>query len=151
MDEEIGIPGYANGVAFAEIGGEQYMAVATSKGRYSHSRVYLYRVKEDPRTGREHFICYDSRKFPPMAEELVCDGENAYFLFESSATCYSTLAYRKCSYLVDRICALSAIELFWQQEAYRRVFGGGNGHILITQDEKYQEKRYWWDSDPQKA
>lgn len=151
MEEEIGIPGYANGLAFAEIGGEEYMAVATSKGRYSHSKVYLYRVNEDPKTGERRYRCYDSCKFPPMAEELVCDGENAYFLFESSATCYSTAAYRKCSYPVDRICALSAMELFWQQEAYQRAFWDDSGRILITQDEKYQEKRYWWDARPEQA
>ncbi len=146
MQEEIEIPGYANGVAFAEIGRKTYMAVTTSKGRYFHSRVCLYQVTEDAETGEKRYECYSSRKFPPMAEELVCDGERAYFLFESSATCYSTLPYQKCSYPVDRICALSALELFWQKECYRRALGAGSSHIALTQEEKYQEKRYWWDA-----
>ncbi|MCI9530798.1 MAG: hypothetical protein HFH38_03435 [Lachnospiraceae bacterium] len=145
LQDEMGIPGYANGVAFTEIGRESYMAVTTSKGRYFHSWIYLYQLGEDEKTGEKRYECYDSRKFPPMAEELVCDGRTVYVLFESSATCYSTLAYRKCSYPVDRICALSTLGLFWQQEAYGNGFGAGSGHIRITQEEKYQEKRYWWE------
>ena len=89
---------------------------------------------------------YDSCKFPPMAEELVCDGENMYFLFESSATCYSALAYAKCKYPVDRICALSTQELFLQNgmAGYRKTTPQvQRNNLTCTYDQIYQERRYW--------
>ena len=42
--EEIVIPGYANGVEFAEIGGKSYMAVVTSRGRFFNSEIYFYNI-----------------------------------------------------------------------------------------------------------
>lgn len=113
-EEEIVIPKFANGAAFMEIGGRTYLAVTTSQGRYFDSEVYFYEVVKDSVTGRTLYHYYDSCKFPPMAEELVCDGKNTYFLFESSATCYSTQAYLRCSYPVDRICAVVTSDLFRQ-------------------------------------
>ena len=145
LEEEIEIPGYANGVDFAEIGKKTYMVVTVSKGRYYNSWVYLYEVEKDGGTGKRRYDCYNARKFPPMAEEVACDGENAYFLFESSATCYSAVGYQRCGYLVDRICALSMMELFCQGQGYRNGKQMERGGILIVQDEKDQEKRYWWD------
>ncbi|MCI9492790.1 MAG: hypothetical protein HFH42_06665 [Lachnospiraceae bacterium] len=144
--EEIVIPGYANGVAFWEQDGKPCMAVATSKGRYFDSQIYLYQVYQDSYTGRNIYYCYNSCKFPPMAEELVCDGENMYFLFESSATCYSTQAYQKCSYPVDRVCAVPTRKLFWQNQ--REVLRGSDGTVqkpyaTVNLELAYQERKYW--------
>ena len=81
-----------------------------------------------------------------MAEELVCDGENMYFLFESSATCYSTQAYQKCSYPVDRVCAVPTRKLFWQNQ--REVLRGSDGTVqkpyaTVNLELAYQERKYW--------
>ena len=144
--EKIVIPGYANGVAFMEMGEKTYMAVATSKGRYFDSEIHFYDIVKDYHSGKNLYHYYDSCKFPPMAEELVCDGDNTYFLFESSATCYSTLTYQKCSYPVDRICALSTAKLFWQDQGaeYERPSSGiDQMQIEIALDQMYQEKKYW--------
>ncbi len=110
--EEIVIPGFANGAAFAQLGGKTYLAVTTSRGRYFDSSVYYYEVSKDSLTGKNVYYSYRSDRFPPMAEEMICDGESTYFLFESSAACYSSPAYRRCSYPVDRICAVSTRKLF---------------------------------------
>lgn len=114
--EEVVIPGFANGAAFMELGGKTYLAVTTSRGRYFDSRIYFYEVHKDSYTGKNVYYSYYSCNFPPMAEELVCDGASTYFLFESSATCYSTSVYQKCSYPVDRICAVSTWKLFRQNQ-----------------------------------
>lgn len=144
--EEVQIPEYANGASFLELGGTTYLAVAASKGRCFDSKIYFYHIMQDQGTGKNLYYQYDSCSFPPMAEEFVCDGENTYFLFESSATCYSTKDYWKCSYPVDRICALSTLDLFLRNhgEGYQScasrlpVLGG-----LCIYDELYQERRYW--------
>ncbi len=144
--EEIIIPGFANGVAFMEQGNETCMAVSTSRGRYFNSDMYFYQVVKDPFTGRNLYHCYNSCDFPPMAEELVCDGENTYLLFESSATCYSTPKYLKCMYPVDRICAFSSSRLFWQNQ--RGILKGADGRaeqicLRLASDQPYQERKYW--------
>ena len=143
--EEIVIPGYANGVEFAEIGGKSYMAVVTSRGRYFNSQIYFYNILPDPNTGKNLYYCYNSSKFPPMAEEVVSDGENMYFLFESSATCYSTPTYLKCSYPVDRVCALSMLDLFFDNQGagYQKASAAQKMMIQIVQDEMYLERKYW--------
>lgn len=145
--EEITIPEFANGVAFMEDGGKTYMAVATSKGRYHHSEVYFYRVAKDIHSGNNLYYSYGSKEFPPMAEELVCDGENTYFMFESSATCYSTEKYTRCNYLVDRICALSTAKLFCDNS--KTVYNQGESslnHLSIWEMEKgaYQDPKQYW-------
>ena len=145
-EEEILIPGYANGVEFVESGGKTFMALVSSKGRYFDSNIYFYQVVRDPYTGKNLYDLYGSCKFPPMAEELVCDGENTYFLFESSATCYSALAYAKCKYPVDRICALSTQELFLQNgmAGYQKTTPQvQRNYLMCTYDQIYQERRYW--------
>lgn len=145
--EEITIPGYANGVSFMENDGETYMAVSTSKGRYFHSEIYFYKVAKDIDGERNLYYNYGSGKFPPMAEELVCDGENTYLLFESSATCYSTEKYNRCSYPVDRICALSTAKLFQNQQgaAYGEVKGGlQNIWMYGTENATYQDPKHYW-------
>ncbi len=144
--EEIVIPEFANGVEFLELEDRVYMAVTTSKGRYFDSNIYFYRIFEDPFTGKNMYDQYNSCEFPPMAEELAYDGGNMYFLFESSATCYSAKAYLKCSYPVDRICALSAAELFWQNEELRYGNRGkevGKDRMIAIFDDVYQERKYW--------
>lgn len=143
--EEIVIPGYANGVEFAEIGGKSYMAVVTSRGRFFNSEIYFYNILPDPNTGKNLYYCYNSSKFPPMAEELVSDGKNLYFLFESSATCYSTPTYLKCSYPVDRVCALSMLDLFFENQGagYQKASATEKMIFQIVQDEMYFERKYW--------
>ena len=118
--EEIVIPEFANGAAFMERGERTYLAVTTSQGRYFDSEVHFYQAGKDPLTGRSVYHYYDSCKFPPMAEELACDGDKTYFLFESSAACYSAPIYRRCSYPVDRICGVVTAELFRQN--HRELF-----------------------------
>ncbi len=152
--EQISIPEYANGAAFLENGGKTYMAVTTSKGRYFDSRIYLYEIIQDQNTGKNLYYQYDSSRFPPMAEELVCDGENTYFLFESSATCYSTSIYQKCSYPIDRICGVSTLELFYQNDraGYRSSAKKLPAvQMICVYDEMYQEKRYWQQYQGQKG
>lgn len=144
--EELLIPGFANGVAFMEKDGSDYMAVSTSRGRYFDSSIYLYRVVEEEKTGKNLYYCYDSYEFPPMAEELICDGENTYMLFESSATCYSTITYQKCSYPVDRICALSTEDMFSEnlRTEYRRMEPSiGPLHSCATSNWYFPEEKYW--------
>lgn len=144
--EQITIPGFANGVAFTENDGNTYMAVSTSKGRYFHSEIYFYKVAKDI-SGQNLYYNYGACKFPPMAEEFVCDGENTYFLFESSATCYSTGTYAGCSYPVDRICALSTMELFWngQETLYQQPANGMDGVVLPGMERAaYQDPKQYW-------
>lgn len=145
--EEITIPGFANGVSFMENDGKTYMAVSTSKGRYFHSEIYFYQVAKDICSNRNLYYNYGACKFPPMAEEFVCDGKNTYFLFESSATCYSTNKYTGCSYPVDRICALSTIKLFRNNDGtvYEQVEDGlpviqGLG----IENALYQDPKHYW-------
>lgn len=121
-EEQIAIPGYANGAAFLEQDGNTYLIVTTSKGRYFDSEVYCYKVEKDGITGRSLYYLEKSFKFPPMAEELAYDGGQAYFLFESSAACYSG-PYWNCSYPVDRICAVSASELLGHHQGIRKLQG----------------------------
>ncbi|MEY8517431.1 hypothetical protein AALC25_10975 [Lachnospiraceae bacterium 29-84] len=145
LQDELVIPEYANGAAFTELGGKVYLAVSTSKGRYFHSKIYFYQVQNDRNTGRDLYYCYGIRKFPPMSEELVCYGNQVFLLFESAATCYSQRSYRTCSYLVDRICAFSASDMFWQGsiERIREAAPRLERMIKLAQEERYQEKRYW--------
>lgn len=145
--EEITIPGFANGVSFMENDGATYMAVSASKGRYFHSDIYFYRVAKDLGSERNLYYNYGSCKFPPMAEELVCDGENTYFLFESSATCYSTDKYTRCSYPVDRICALSTVKLFGNSQ--QTVYENGQGSLPDIlyhgiESAPYQDPKHYW-------
>lgn len=145
--EEITIPGYANGVSFMENDGDTYMAVSTSKGRYFHSEIYFYKVAKDIDGERNLYYNYGSGKFPPMAEELVCDGENTYLLFESSATCYSTEKYNRCSYPVDRICALSTAKFFHNQQgaAYGETRSGlQNIWMYGMENAVYQDPKHYW-------
>lgn len=145
--EEITIPGYANGVSFMENDGNTYMAVSTSKGRYFHSEIYFYKVAKDIDGERNLYYNYGSGKFPPMAEELVCDGENTYLLFESSATCYSTEKYNRCSYPVDRICALSTAKFFQNQQgaAYGETRSGlQNIWTYGMENAVYQDPKHYW-------
>ena len=78
------IPGFANGAAFAQLGGKTYLAVTTSRGRYFDSSVYYYEVHKDSCTGKNVYYSYRSDKFPPMAEEMICDGESTYFHLKTS-------------------------------------------------------------------
>ena len=122
------------------------MAVTTSKGRCFDSKIYLYRIFEDPFTRTSIYDLYKCYEFPPMAEELAYDGGKMYFLFESSATCYSAEAYLKCSYPVDRICALSAAELFWQNGESRygnRTAAVRKNRMIAIYGDVYQERKYW--------
>lgn len=125
-EEQIAIPGYANGASFLEQDGKTYLIVTTSKGRYFDSEVFIYQVAKDGFTGRSLYHLEKSCKFPPMAEELACDGGTAYFLFESSATCYST-PYWKCSYPVDRVCAVSIGELLGPNQGFVPLSGKQEG------------------------
>ncbi len=118
QEEQIVIPGYANGASFFEKDGNTYLVVTTSKGRYFGSEVFFYQAAKDQITGRSLYFLQKSCKFPPMAEELACDGRTAYFLFESSATCYSAPAFWKCSYPVDRVCAVPIAELLRFRQGY---------------------------------
>ncbi|MCI8299507.1 MAG: hypothetical protein HFI69_04025 [Lachnospiraceae bacterium] len=143
--EEIMIPEFANGAAFFETAEKTYLAVTTSRGRYFDSKIYFYDIFKDPVTGKNLYYQYNSCKFPPMAEELAVDGENTYFLFESSATCYSTQIYQRCSNPVDRICALSTLELFWQNHGAGYHSSASKLPLISVvriYDEMYQEKRY---------
>ncbi len=145
--EQINIPDFANGVSFIENEGNTYMAVSTSKGRYFHSEIYFYQVAKDICSERNLYYNYGSCKFPPMAEELVCDGENTYLLFESSATCYSTGEYTRCSYPVDRICALSTAKLFWNNQGpvYEQMQNSVYD-MLVNGVERatYQDPKQYW-------
>lgn len=80
-----------------------------------------------------------------MAEELVSDGKHMYFLFESSATCYSTPTYLKCGYPVDRVCALSMLDLFFENQGagYQKASATEKMIFQIVRDEMYFERKYW--------
>ncbi len=99
------IPDHAQGVAFFSENGVQYLLISVSAGRYGDSRLYLYTEEISDEMVTLYFAAdYD---LPPMAEEIVSDGEYTYCLFESAATCYSREDGFSCPYPVDRICALS--------------------------------------------
>lgn len=99
------IPSCAQGITFLERGERVYMAVSASCGRFLTSTLYLYEMEGADQT--EPTLA-GSISLPPMSEELISDGSHVYVLFESGATCFSTGAYRKCPYPVDRICALDS-------------------------------------------
>jgi hypothetical protein len=106
------IPYNANGVNIEEMNGQVCMAVVSSFSRTSDTVVYLYELDEDDT--EEITKVYRGRyQFPPMGEEVASDGEHAYFLFESAATCYSEKAGRKCNSPVDRICAVKMSDLYY--------------------------------------
>lgn len=107
------IPSCAQGISFLEQEGRTYMALSSSCGRYIDSTLYLYEVPD----GGENPALKGSICLPPMSEELVSDGTHTYVLFESGATCYSSGAYLKCPYPVDRICALDSAEMLAAAEA----------------------------------
>ena len=80
------------------------MLLNASHGRFRDSELYVYeQYINDERVVLQGTLRYT---FPPMVEELVCDGAYTYCLFESAATCYSTVSGMKCRYPVDRVCAL---------------------------------------------
>lgn len=99
------IPDHAQGLTFFSEDGKQYLLISTSAGRYGDSRLYLY--TEDVSDVRVVLCLVKEYDLPPMAEEVVSDGEFTYCLFESAASCYSTADEFSCPYPVDRICALS--------------------------------------------
>lgn len=104
------IPAHGNGITFSEVEGRLCMAVNCSWSRYLGSKVYLYEAK---RQGNSMvFEKHGYRSFPPMLEESFSDGERVYFLFESAATCYSSVFYNKCMMPVDRVCAVNEKDLF---------------------------------------
>ena len=100
----MGIPAHSQGISFVENNGRTYLLLNTSNGRFRDSVLFVY----------EEFINDDrvilkgkyQYTLPPMVEELASDGSYTYCLFESAATCYSTVSGMKCRYPVDRICAL---------------------------------------------
>lgn len=98
------IPLHAQGISFLQEGGRNYLLLNTSYGRFRDSALYVYEAFVNDRRvilrGRLKYT------FPPMVEELVSDGAYTYCLFESAATCYSTVEGMKCRYPVDRVCAL---------------------------------------------
>ena len=104
------IPAHANGITFSEIDGRLCMAVNCSWSRYLGSKVYLYEVKQQGNALM--FEKHGYEIFPPMLEESFSDGDYVYFLFESAATCYSTVFYNKCQLPVDRVCAVGEKDLF---------------------------------------
>ena len=95
------IPSYVQGALFLSQDGGVCLILAASSGRYMDSKIYFYRFS-DP-GGVPTIRLLDQYRFPPMVETLASDGRNTYFLFESAATCYSTLRYQKCVYPVDRV------------------------------------------------
>jgi len=107
---QLKIPEHANGVVFSEIDGRVCMAVNCSWSRYLSSKVYLYEAEQQG--NGLVFQQHGYKTFPPMLEEAYGDGEYIYFLFESAATCYSSLFYHKCAMPVDRVCALGIKKLF---------------------------------------
>ncbi|MCI8482717.1 MAG: hypothetical protein HFH41_00080 [Lachnospiraceae bacterium] len=144
--EDLQIPEFANGAAFMELGDQTYLLVSTSKGRHLDSELYFYKIYQDLDTGKNLYDCYGSRKFPPMAEEVVWDGDQTYLLFESSATCYSARKFQKCSYPVDRICGFSTAKLLWQDQeimVQQIVSIGKQICLQMMLDCAYQERKYW--------
>lgn len=99
------IPDYAQGIAFFSEGGADYLLLSSSHGRFQSSRLYLY---EEAISDEQVVLSPKAElEMPPMAEEMVSDGEYTYCLFESAATCYSTGEGLRCEFPVDRICALN--------------------------------------------
>lgn len=105
-EQEMELPSFAQGVAFVNDGGQDYMVVSSSYGRYRNSKIYLYEMQD---TANGSLVGKPRQMlFPPMAEEVAGDGAHLYFLFESAATCYSAATNSKCAYPVDRVCAIDA-------------------------------------------
>ena len=98
------IPKHAQGISFLEENGRTYLLLSASYGRFRDSSLYVYEAfVSDARVILRGKLRYT---FPPMVEELVSDDDCTYCLFESAATCYSTVSGMKCKYPVDRVCAL---------------------------------------------
>jgi len=99
------------------VDGRAYMAIVASYSRKSDTNVYLYELLHDDSEwiSAENIKMF---KFPPMGEEIVSDGENAYFLFESAASCYSETPGEKnrCDKPVDRVCAISLNKMILHSE-----------------------------------
>ena len=98
------IPCHSQGISFLEEDGRSYLLLNVSHGRFRDSELYVYeKFVDDQKAVLRGKLRY---RFPPMVEELVSDGSYTYCLFESAATCYSTVKGMKCRYPVDRVCAL---------------------------------------------
>lgn len=108
----VSIPYNANGINIEKVGQRVCMAVMTSFSRASDSTVYLYELENDD-TAKIRKVYHGIYKFPPMGEEIASDGTDAYFIFESAATCYTKQAYRKCMNPVDRVCAVKISDLYY--------------------------------------
>ena len=108
------IPCYANGVNIEKYNGKVYMSVVSSYSRVKDSFVYVYELENDRTEAISKKYCKRHR-FPPMGEEVACDGSRLYFLFESAANCYSNSNGKNCSHPVDRICAIP-MEAFYAGE-----------------------------------
>jgi|GEM_PF-367725 len=110
----LSIPCYANGVNIEKYNGRVYMSVVSSYSRVKDSFVYVYELENDGTEAISKKYCKRHR-FPPMGEEVACDGSRLYFLFESAANCYSNSSKKNCSHPVDRICAIP-METFYVGE-----------------------------------
>ncbi len=87
-EDAIPLPCYTQGIAFAEMGGETYMFVSTSKGRYVTSNLYIYNVERS--RNRVLAVNYEVNevRFPNMSEDIVINGDCLYSCYESAANFY---------------------------------------------------------------
>ena len=87
-DDAISLPCYTQGIAFAEMDGETYLFVSTSKGRYVVSNLYIYNVERL----RNKVFCVNYKvkevRYPNMSEDIVINGDCLYSCYESAANFY---------------------------------------------------------------
>lgn len=111
--DELFLPEQANGAAITKVNGHICLIVDTSYGRLKASKVHVYELSMDE-NNFESAVCllkaeYD---FPPMLEEVECNGRDIYYVFESGATTYSTKWSFRCKYPVDRVCVTGQDTMF---------------------------------------
>ncbi len=126
--KELSIPETANGAAFAKINGEVCLCVNLSDGRGSavkntDSKMCLYQVDVNKNSDISGYKSYGKYVLPPLVEEICVDGSEIYFLFESGASAYSTVAFHRCYRIVDNVCIGRVKDLFyWQDSDYTDDF-----------------------------
>ena len=152
------LPSNANGAAFTKINGRDCLAVSCSKSRnflnreYDH-KIYLYEVRMDG-SASDAMAMHDYYTVPPMAENVVIDGQDIYMIFESGARKYSgsDTPEDNAEHVVDRICVGNAADFFYwtnpdfDDSVAKEMTDVSDKEDTINQDEKkappYIKARY---------
>ena len=124
------IPKSANGITFAEHGGQTYLIMNRSTGRKHDSSLLVWPI--DPSQATQTVQAKDARviNVPPMMEELCVDGDDIYSVYEGGALVYAGIDgwKNRCNTTIDEICVGSLSGLLDGDWTWRK----GSGRSYLT-------------------